>query len=225
MIELRDVSKWFGNKNKFQALKNVNVNIERGKLTLIIGSSGSGKTTLLNLIGCLDKPTEGQVIIDGKNVSDLNQNEMCEFRNQNLGYVFQTFFLEPNYSVIENVMMPLTIRGVKLKERKEKALKSIEMLGISLKKNNKTKELSGGERQRVAIARAIIGNPSIILADEPTGNLDSKNGEQVMSILSDLRNAGKTVIVVTHNLDYIKYADKVIRIKDGYAFMGAQDEN
>lgn len=174
MIELKGVSKTYGTgNNETKALDNINVIIDK-PFTMLIGQSGSGKTTLLDMIGCLDIPSTGDVIINGDIINKLNQDNLCEFRNKTLGFIFQNYFLEPNYSVLDNVSMPLVLRGIKKNQREEKVKEVLEKVGLISKINKKAMELSGGEKQRVAIARALVGNPDIILADEPTGNLDTK---------------------------------------------------
>lgn len=216
MIRLENVCKQYGEKETlFYAIKDVNLEIETSKMTVIIGQSGSGKTTLLNLIGAIDSLTSGNIYIDDKNINNLSQKELCEFRNKNIGYIFQSFFLDLDYTVLENVVMPLVIAGVSKKEREERAKEIIDRLGLLGKINQKAKNLSGGERQRVSIARALVSNPKIILADEPTGALDETNGDDVINILKSLTKNNITVILVTHNLKYTNYADKVVTIKDG----------
>ena len=201
MIELKGVSKTYGTgNNETKALDNINVIIDK-PFTMLIGQSGSGKTTLLNMIGCLDIPSTGDVIINGDIINKLNQDDLCEFRNKTLGFIFQNYFLEPNYSVLDNVSMPLVLRGIKKNQREEKVKEVLEKVGLISKINKKAMELSGGEKQRVAIARALVGNPDIILADEPTGNLDTNNGLEIMELLKKLSLDGKMVIMVTHNLD------------------------
>ncbi|MGM9971589.1 MAG: ABC transporter ATP-binding protein [Anaeroplasmataceae bacterium] len=216
MIFLENVYKEYGeNDDKVVALSNVNLKIETGKLTAVIGQSGSGKTTLLNLIGALDKPTRGNVYVDNVDLATLNENELCEFRNKHIGFVFQSFFLESEYTVLENVVMPLVIAGVDKKIRESRAKEILEKLNLINKINTKAKDLSGGQKQKVSIARALIGNPEIILADEPTGNLDLKSGDEIMQILKNLVKEGVTIILVTHNLNYSKMADNIITIIDG----------
>ncbi|MDD4000866.1 MAG: ABC transporter ATP-binding protein [Bacilli bacterium] len=217
MVILEDVNKDYGeNENIVHALRDVNLRIENGKLTAIIGKSGSGKSTLMNMIGALDKPTSGEVFFNDENITGLSEKQLAEYRNKKTGFVFQAFHLEPSFTVLENVCMPLTISGVDKKEREERAVKLLILLDILEKKNKKASELSAGQKQRVAIARALINNPEIILADEPTGNLDSENGEEVMKILKNIASLGKMVVLVTHNLeDAKKYADVIIELKDG----------
>ena len=216
MIVLKNVDKTYGSgENKVEALKNVNLVIEDGKFTVILGKSGSGKSTLMNVIGALDKPTNGEVVIDDVNVTSLNSKELAKYRNKSTGFVFQSFYLEPSYTVLENVCMPLTIAGIAKKEREEKAKEILKSLDLEDKIYKKANELSGGQKQRVSIARALVSNPKIILADEPTGNLDSQNGSEVMKLLRQIADSGKCVILVTHNMEDAKNADNVIEIKDG----------
>ncbi|MGM9969329.1 MAG: ABC transporter ATP-binding protein [Anaeroplasma sp.] len=217
MIYIKDICKTYGeNDNKVEALKNVNATIQDGKFTAIIGKSGSGKTTLMNLIGGLDRPSSGQIIFDNIDISQFNDKELASYRNKTIGYVFQSFYLEPNFSVLENVCLPLTIAGMERKEREKKAKDLLITLGLEDKITKKAKELSGGQKQRVSIARALITNPKVILADEPTGNLDSENGQEVMKLLRNIANNGNTVILVTHNMDDAKKADILIKLKDGH---------
>ncbi|MGM9970681.1 MAG: ABC transporter ATP-binding protein [Anaeroplasma sp.] len=217
MIRLVNVTKDYGSdENVVHALNDVNLIIEDGKLTSIVGKSGSGKTTLMNLIGTLDFPTSGKIYFDDVDVFSYSKNELADIRNKNIGFIFQGFYLESKFSVLENICMPLTIRGVSKKERETKAIELIDKLGLSDKINKKVSQLSGGQKQRVCIARALISDPKIILADEPTGNLDSQNGKEVIDILRKLANDGRTVILVTHNLEDAKLADNMIYINDGY---------
>lgn len=217
MISLKHISKTYGSKeNSVEALKDVSIDIEDGIFVVITGKSGSGKSTLMNIIGALDKPTSGSVIVDNQDISLFSDNELSRYRNKNIGFVFQSFYLEPAFSVLENVCMPLTIAGeLSKKEREERAIELLKKLGLEDKINKKANELSGGQKQRASIARALISNPSLILADEPTGNLDSQNGLEVMKILRGLVDEGKTVILVTHNLEDAKNGDLLINIKDG----------
>lgn len=216
MITLNNISKTYGNDDtRVEALKNINLNIEDAKLTAIVGQSGSGKSTLINIIGAILEPTEGQVIVDGKDITKLSKNELCEYRNKNVGFVFQSYFLEPNFTVLQNTIMPLVISGEVKKAREEKAKDILMKLGLENKINKKAKELSGGEKQRVSIARALINNPKIIICDEPTGNLDKTTGDNVMNILKSLADEGHTILLVTHNFEYAKMADRIIHIEDG----------
>ena len=216
MIKINDVSKAFGQgAGSVVALDNINLTIESGKFVAITGKSGSGKSTLLNIVGALEKPDTGYVEIDGENLNILIADSLADFRNKKLGYVFQSFYLEPEFSVIENVALPLLIAGEKKADREEKAKIMINKLGLFDKTSEKVKNLSGGQKQRVAIARALVNDPDIILADEPTGNLDSANGNEVIEILRQIANDGKTVLMVTHNLQDANVADYKITLKDG----------
>lgn len=216
MIILKNVSKTYGKgEEKVEALKNVNLVIEDGKFTAIIGKSGSGKTTLMNLIGGLDNPTQGQITADDMDITSLNSKELAKYRNQTTGFVFQSFYLEPSFTVLENVCMPLTIAGIGKKEREERAKDMLISLGLEDKIYKKTNDLSGGQKQRACIARALVSNPKIILADEPTGNLDSENGSEVIRLLRRIADEGKSVILVTHNPEDAKKTDNIVEIKDG----------
>ena len=211
MIEVKNVSKQYQER---VVLKDINVKFEKG-LNVIIGRSGSGKTTLLNLMGTLDIPTSGEIYIDGILINDLKEKEINQIRNQKIGFVFQSFFLEPRYTVYENVALPLVLSKLKKEEVKKRVYEALEKVGMTDFQNKIATTLSGGETQRVAISRAIVNNPSILFADEPCGNLDVKNGEIVMELLRKLADEGKCVILVTHNQEHLKYADRVIEITDG----------
>jgi len=217
VIELKNVSKIYKmDNNEVVALNNVNLKFRKSELVAIVGPSGSGKSTLLHIIGLLDKPTKGEVFIEGKRTSTLNEKEISELRNKKIGFVFQFFNLYPTLTALENVELPMMIAGIDEKERKERAKKLLEEVGLIKFKDHLPSQLSGGQRQRVAIARAMANDPSYILADEPTGNLDSKSGEEIIRIFRNLNEKyGKTIIVVTHNLEIIKYFKRVIKIKDG----------
>ena len=220
MIELKNVDKIYGSgESAVHALKNVNVTIEDGKFTAILGKSGSGKSTLMNIIGALDSPTGGEVFADGKNLTKMSQNELAEYRNKTTGFVFQSFYLEPTFTVLDNVAMPLIIAGEDRKSRERKATDILIKLGLEDKIMKKANELSGGQKQRVSIARALVHDPDIVLADEPTGNLDSQNGAEVMALLRQICDMGKSVVLVTHNMEDAKNADNLILIKDGVAEM------
>lgn len=217
MIKITDLSKVYGEgDNKVIALDNISFEQrEQEKFIAIIGKSGSGKSTLLNIIGALENPTSGEVQIDGVNISELSGKEQAAFRSKKIGYVFQEFYLEPEFSVLENVALPLLIAGVNKKDREQKAKEFIIKLGLESKINEKAKNLSGGQKQRVAIARALVKEPSVLLADEPTGNLDSANGQEVMEILKEIAKSGRTVLLVTHNIQDAQIADRIIELQDG----------
>ena len=216
MIILKKVNRIYGEgEGAVHALKDIDLVIEDGKFTCILGKSGSGKSTLMNIIGALDTPTSGKVFNNDIDLSSLSENELADYRNKTTGFVFQSFYLEPSYTVLENVVMPLTIAGMKRKEREELGKEIIIKLGLEDKIYKKANELSGGQKQRVSIARALVRNPDIILADEPTGNLDSQNGAEVMALFREIVKMGKSVVLVTHNAEDAKNADNIIHIKDG----------
>lgn len=196
-------------------LFNIELLVNKGEFVSIMGPSGCGKSTLMNLIGCLDRPTEGSIVLDGIDVSKLNDSKLAEIRNKKIGFVFQTFNLLPKLSAADNVELPLIYSGVSRNYRKEKALTALESVGMTTRIKHRPNQLSGGERQRVAIARAIINNPSIILADEPTGNLDSKSGTDVMNIFTELNKKGVTILMVTHDNNIANYGDRIVRLFDG----------
>lgn len=202
--------------NIVHALSNVNLILNKNELTIIEGPSGSGKTTLLNIIGGLLKPSSGKILVNNKNIIEMNDNEKAYYRNKVIGFVFQSFYLEPNFTVYDNVEVPLIIAGIPKNERRKMILSTLDSVGLLDKENMIASKLSGGEKQRVSIARAIVNNPEIILADEPTGNLDSKNGDMIMSLLKRISKEDKIVIVITHNDEQaIKYGDKIYRLNDG----------
>ncbi len=211
MIRINTLTKIYDDKTK--ALDNINVILDDSFIS-IIGQSGSGKSTLLNIIGGIDTPTEGEVIVDDLTISNLSSDELADYRNRYIGFIFQSFYLDSSYTVIENVMVPLIIARIDKNKRIEMAENALNKLGILGLKDKLSTEISGGEAQRVAIARAIVNNPKIILADEPTGNLDSKNGEIVMNLLKEI-SKDRMVIMVTHNNEYTRYSDRVITISDG----------
>lgn len=216
MIELKNINKSYKmGKEIFNALDDINLKIEKGDFLAITGPSGSGKSTLMHIIGGLDKPTTGEVAIDGKDISNFKEKELAKYRSTKTGFVFQNFNLEASQSALENVMMPLIFAGVSGKKRVQMATDALTKVGLSDKLKNKPTEMSGGQRQRVAIARALVNNPEIIFADEPTGNLDSKSGEQIMGLLKELNNKGYTIIMVTHNNEQAKEVKTVVTIKDG----------
>ena len=198
-----------------QALRGIDVNIGHNEFVAIMGPSGSGKSTLMNIIGCLDTPTSGEYHLNGKNVSELSDNELAHVRNREIGFVFQTFNLLPRANILANVELPLVYAGIKASERRERALSALEHVGLSDRVHHKPNELSGGQRQRVAVARALVNTPSILLADEPTGNLDSKTGEEIMELFEELYEQGNTIILVTHEEDIADHARRIIRLRDG----------
>jgi putative ABC transport system ATP-binding protein len=197
------------------ALRDVSLEIERGEYVAIMGPSGSGKSTLMNVIGCLDTPTSGRYELNGTNVSEMDDNQLAEVRNREIGFVFQTFNLLPRSNALHNVELPLIYAGVPSDERRRIAIETITLVGLADRMHHKPNELSGGQRQRVAVARALVNKPSILLADEPTGNLDSKTGAEIMALFEDLSRKGNTIIVVTHEEDVARHARRILRIRDG----------
>ncbi len=216
LIELIDIKKsYILGKVKVNALRGVNLKIADGEMLSIMGPSGSGKSTLMHIIGFLDRPTGGDYMFKGQNVVDFNDDRLAFIRNREVGFVFQSFNLLGRFSALDNVELPLIYAGVKGRERREKSLKLLEKVGIAHRAHHTPMEMSGGERQRVAIARALVNDPSIILADEPTGNLDSKTGKEIMEIFKDLHREGKTIIIVTHDPRIAEQTERVVRILDG----------
>ena len=197
------------------ALNEVSFAVNKNEFVALMGTSGSGKSTLMNLIGCLDSATSGSYNLNGTNVKEMDENSLANVRNKEIGFIFQTFNLLPRYTALENVILPLIYAGIKKEEREIMAEKALENVGLSDRMTHKPNELSGGERQRVAIARALVNNPSIILADEPTGNLDSETSIEIMKLFQKIHQKGNTIIVVTHEEDIAKYAGRIIRLKDG----------
>lgn len=216
MIELVNITKIYGKgAEKITALNNVNFTADIGKFYAVIGKSGSGKSTLLNIIGALDKPTSGDVYINGNDIAGYKEKDLAVYRNSMIGFVFQSFYLEPTYTVEDNIALPLLINDIKKKERHSRVEEVLKKIGIYELINKKANDLSGGQKQRVALARALITNPSIILADEPTGNLDNVSGREVIAMLRQMADEGKTVIMVTHNREDASMADKIITLIDG----------
>ncbi|WP_407536660.1 ABC transporter ATP-binding protein [Cetobacterium somerae] len=216
MIEIKNLNKYYINgEMKLHALKNINFSIEKGEFVAIMGSSGSGKSTIMNILGCLDHTFDGTYILDKIDISKLKDEELSKIRNQKIGFVFQSFNLLSKLSALENVELPLVYAGVHHKERVDKAKAVLEKVGLSDRLNHKPNELSGGQRQRVAIARALVNEPAIILADEPTGNLDSTSEKEILELFKELNSQGKTIVIVTHEPEVGKSCKRVIRFKDG----------
>ena len=216
LIEIRDIYKIYNpGENEVRALDGINLTVEHGEFLAIVGQSGSGKSTLMNMLGLLDIPTSGTYTLDGVNVKDMTDDELSEIRNKQIGFIFQGFNLIPSLTAVSNVELPLVYRGMKKDERNKLALEALERVGLSHRLDHLPKQMSGGQQQRVAIARAVAARPPIILADEPTGNLDSHSGVEVMKILHELHEEGRTVILITHDNDIANEAQRVIRIQDG----------
>ena len=216
LIDIRDITKVYEmGEEKVQALAGVSLGVERGEYVAIMGPSGSGKSTLMNLIGCLDTPSSGSYILNGKEVARMTDDELAAIRNQEIGFVFQTFNLLPRTSAIQQVELPLVYGGVSRKLRRERAINALNAVGLSDRMSHTPNEMSGGQRQRVAVARALINDPSILLADEPTGNLDSQTGAEIMALFDELNSRGNTIVVVTHEEDIAAHARRIVRLKDG----------
>lgn len=216
VIRTHNISKMYKMGSEIiNALKSVSIVINRGEYVAFMGPSGSGKSTLMNIVGCLDTPSGGDYFLSGKNVSNLSENELAEIRNKEIGFVFQTFNLLPRSSALENVALPLVYAGYRKSVREEMAMEALSNVGLGARAKHKPNELSGGQRQRVAIARALVNKPSIILADEPTGNLDSKTSYEIMGLFEELYHKGNTIIMVTHEDDIAAHAHRIIRLRDG----------
>jgi len=216
IIETKDITKrYIMGAEVVDALKGVSITIRKGEYVAFMGPSGSGKSTLMNIIGCLDSPTSGTYILNRKDVSDMSENELAEVRNKEIGFVFQTFNLLPRQSSLENVALPLIYAGYNKADRTEKAQRVLENVGLGDRSSHKPNELSGGQRQRVAVARALVNDPSILLADEPTGNLDTRTSYEIMQLFADIHAKGNTIIMVTHEEDIARYAHRIIRLRDG----------
>ena len=216
LIDTQDIWKTYVmGSEEIHALRGVSIGIERGEYVAIMGPSGSGKSTLMNLIGCLDTPSKGSYLLNGKQVSQMNDNELARIRNQEIGFVFQTFNLLPRATALQNVELPLVYAGVQGKDRIQRARAALDKVELTSRMGHRPNELSGGQRQRVAIARALVNNPSILLADEPTGNLDSKTGSEIMALFARLHEAGNTIVLVTHEAEVAAFARRTIHIRDG----------
>jgi putative ABC transport system ATP-binding protein len=216
LIRLQKISRRYQmGTETVHALREVSLNIQRGEYVAIMGPSGSGKSTLMNLLGCLDTPTSGEYELNGSRVSELNDNQLAEIRNREIGFVFQTFNLLPRSDALRNVELPLVYSGIPAKERRTLAKEALASVGLADRAHHRPNELSGGQRQRVAVARALVNKPSILLADEPTGNLDSKTGTEIMALFQLLADKGNTIILVTHEEEVALYSERIIRIRDG----------
>jgi putative ABC transport system ATP-binding protein len=216
LIEVRDLAKIYqvGNQ-EVKALQSVDLDIDNNEFVALMGPSGSGKSTLMNILGCLDTPSRGTYFLNGHDVSKMVDDDLAEVRNREIGFIFQTFNLLPRYSALENVALPLIYKGVAKKERQERAKEVLEQVGLGSRMTHKPNELSGGQRQRVAVARALVNKPSIILADEPTGNLDSTTSYEIMALLDEIHRNGNTIILVTHEEDIATHAKRIVRLRDG----------
>jgi putative ABC transport system ATP-binding protein len=216
LIDIRDITKVYEmGQERVHALSGVNLGLDRGEYVAIMGPSGSGKSTLMNLIGCLDTPTSGSYVLNGREVARMTDDELAAIRNQEIGFVFQTFNLLPRTNALQQVELPLVYSGLSRKERRERAVKALGAVGLADRMNHMPNEMSGGQRQRVAIARALINDPSILLADEPTGNLDSQTGAEIMALFDELNRRGNTIVLVTHEEDIAAHARRIVRLRDG----------
>jgi putative ABC transport system ATP-binding protein len=216
VIKIRQITRdFYLGQEVVKVLKGIDLDIQKGEYVAFMGPSGSGKSTLMNLLGCLDTPTSGQYILNGKDVSKMTDDELAEIRNKEIGFVFQTFNLLPRTTALDNVALPMIYAGASKAQRKERAEKVLADVGLSDRMDHKPNQLSGGQRQRVAVGRALVNNPSIILADEPTGNLDSKTSVEIMNLFDDIHASGNTVILVTHEEDIARHANRIIRLRDG----------
>lgn len=226
VIEVKNVTKrYLTGDIDFIALNNINLKIEKNEFTSIMGPSGSGKSTFMNILGCLDRINTGTYLLNNQDVSNLTDKELAHIRNKEIGFVFQAFNLLPRMNVLENVQLPMIYAGFSPKERRERALAALEKVGLSDRVKHKPNEISGGQKQRVAIARAIVNNPAVIMADEPTGNLDTKSSVEIMRIFQNLNNEGATVVMVTHEADIANYSKRIVRFKDGEIVLDSVVEN
>ena len=226
VIELSEISRVYKlGEEKIYALHSISLDIYKNEYVALMGSSGSGKSTLMNILGCLDTPTTGEYKLEGSPVGHRSDNELAEVRNRMIGFIFQTFNLLPRYNALENVALPLVYAGLSKDDRLERAKKALQDVGLGDRMMHKPNELSGGQRQRVAVARALVTNPAIILADEPTGNLDSKTSEEIMVLFGEIHRKGNTVIVVTHEEDIARHAHRIVKLKDGRVEADFKNEN
>ncbi len=216
LITIKDIGrKYVIGAETIYALKSVSLSINKGEFVALMGPSGSGKSTLMNILGCLDTPTQGQYVLNGINVSEMTDSQLAEVRNKEIGFVFQTFNLLPRSTALDNVALPLIYAGINKNDRNKRASQALENVGLGNRQLHKPNELSGGQRQRVAIARALINNPSIVLADEPTGNLDTKTSVEIMALIEEIHAKGNTIIIVTHEEDIAQHAHRIVRMRDG----------
>jgi len=226
LITIKDIGrKYVIGSEIIHAIKSVSLTINKGEFVALMGPSGSGKSTLMNILGCLDTPTKGEYILNGINVSHMTDNELAEVRNTEIGFVFQTFNLLPRNSALDNVALPLVYAGISKEKRQDRARKALENVGLGNRTDHRPNELSGGQRQRVAVARALINDPSIILADEPTGNLDTKTSIEIMGLMEDIHAKGNTIILVTHEEDIAMHAHRIVRMRDGLVENDYLNEN
>ena len=216
LIDIRDITKYYDmGEERVRALDGVSLGVERAEYVAVMGPSGSGKSTLMNLIGCLDTPSSGSYVLNGREVARMTDDELAQIRNQEIGFVFQTFNLLPRTTALQQVELPLVYSGVPKRERRDRAVRALEAVGLADRMGHHPNEMSGGQRQRVAVARALINDPSILLADEPTGNLDSQTGAEIMALFDDLNGRGNTIVLVTHEEDIAAHARRIIRLRDG----------
>lgn len=219
IIEMNQIEKYYQiGSSQLHALKNVSLTVEQGEFLAILGPSGSGKSTLMNIIGCMDQPDGGTYFLDGTAIHEAKERDLTEIRNEKIGFIFQKYHLIQTYNVLQNIVMPLLMRGMTLREAKEESMGIIEMLGLAERIQHKPRELSGGQQQRVAIARALVGEPSILLADEPTGALDQASGQEVLKLFQKLNDLGNTIVMITHDLSVAQNAHRIVRIVDGELF-------
>jgi len=225
LIDIRDITKVYEmGEERVHALSGVTLGVQKGEYVAIMGPSGSGKSTLMNLIGCLDTPTAGSYVLNGREVATMTDDELAAIRNQEIGFVFQTFNLLPRTTALQQVELPLVYSGLPRKERRDRAVKALEAVNLADRMSHQPNELSGGQRQRVAIARALINNPSILLADEPTGNLDSQTGVEIMALFDQLNSRGNTIVLVTHEEDIAAHARRIVRLRDGKVIHDAAND-
>ena len=226
IIEVKNLARHFlVGSELIKAIKKIDLSIQQNEFVALMGQSGSGKSTLMNILGCLDTPTDGTYTLNNHQVSELKDNDLAEIRNKEIGFIFQTFNLLPRSTALENVMLPLVYAGISKEDREERALTALDKVGLADRVNHRPNELSGVQRQRVAVARALVNNPSIILADEPTGNLDSATSIEIMALFQDIHENGNTVIIVTHEEDIAQYTHRIVRLKDGEVESDERNQN